>query len=257
MPLTLLSQPFTNAIPRANIHKLFTPDLLHQVIKGTFKDHLVMWVEEYLVITHSWVHPDEILDDIDQWEVPSYQLLVVVLNYFVLQYCCHHSFFRPPPILWGLEMIPKLWWGYIFCITHWFFVVTNTFTGLYSGNWRACSLWHGQAFRAFLEFCYIAYQNVQDTWSLTTLSDAPECFHKYQTIFTKCGVQVDSFALPRQHFLVHYVDLIHAFGAPNGLCSSITESKHIKAVKEPWHHSSCFCCWTYRWIIGCLWCWFC
>ena len=28
------------------------------------------------------------------------------------------------------------------------------------------------------------------------------------------------------------------FGAPNGLCSSITESKHIKAVKKPWRHSS-------------------
>jgi hypothetical protein len=30
------------------------------------------------------------------------------------------------------------------------------------------------------------------------------------------------------------------FGAPNGLCSSITESKHIKAVKEPYRHSNCF-----------------
>ncbi|KAL0058104.1 hypothetical protein AAF712_015232 [Marasmius tenuissimus] len=28
------------------------------------------------------------------------------------------------------------------------------------------------------------------------------------------------------------------FGSPNGLCSSITESKHIKAVKEPWRRSS-------------------
>ena len=48
------------------------------------------------------------------------------------------------------------------------------------------------------------------------------------------------FALPRQHSLVHYVDLICAFDAPNELCSSITESKHIKAVKEPWHRSSHF-----------------
>jgi hypothetical protein len=32
--------------------------------------------------------------------------------------------------------------------------------------------------------------------------------------------------------------LIKEFGAPNGLCSSITESKHIKVVKEPWRHSS-------------------
>ncbi|KAG0699342.1 hypothetical protein DFH29DRAFT_1002037 [Suillus ampliporus] len=36
----------------------------------------------------------------------------------------------------------------------------------------------------------------------------------------------------------HYVSLIRQFGAPNGLCSSITKSKHIKAVKEPWRWSS-------------------
>ncbi|KZP05117.1 hypothetical protein FIBSPDRAFT_766326, partial [Athelia psychrophila] len=30
------------------------------------------------------------------------------------------------------------------------------------------------------------------------------------------------------------------FGAPNGLCSSITETKHIRAVKEPWRRSSRF-----------------
>jgi len=31
---------------------------------------------------------------------------------------------------------------------------------------------------------------------------------------------------------------IQLFGSPNGLCSSITESKHIKAVKEPWRRSN-------------------
>ena len=32
--------------------------------------------------------------------------------------------------------------------------------------------------------------------------------------------------------------MIWAFGAPNGLCSSITEPKHIKAVKKPYQRSS-------------------
>jgi hypothetical protein len=39
---------------------------------------------------------------------------------------------------------------------------------------------------------------------------------------------------------MHYHHLIREFGAPNGLCSSITESKHIKAVKEPWRRSNRF-----------------
>jgi len=40
--------------------------------------------------------------------------------------------------------------------------------------------------------------------------------------------------------MIHYHHLIQEFSAPNGLCSSITKSKHIKAVKKPWRHSNCF-----------------
>lgn len=52
------------------------------------------------------------------------------------------------------------------------------------------------------------------------------------------GVREDGFGLPRQHSMAHYSELIRQFGAPNGLCSSITEAKHIKAVKEPWRRSN-------------------
>ena len=38
----------------------------------------------------------------------------------------------------------------------------------------------------------------------------------------------------------HYPHLICQFGAPNGLCSSITESKHIKAVKQPYRRTNRF-----------------
>ena len=60
------SQPFTNDFPRADIHELIAPDLLHQLIKGTFKDHLVSWVGEYLVNAHGQARANVILDDIDK-----------------------------------------------------------------------------------------------------------------------------------------------------------------------------------------------
>ncbi|KAH9031198.1 hypothetical protein EDB85DRAFT_2074139 [Lactarius pseudohatsudake] len=40
--------PFTNDFPRADIHESLSPDLLHQIIKGCFKDHLVSWVGDYI-----------------------------------------------------------------------------------------------------------------------------------------------------------------------------------------------------------------
>jgi hypothetical protein len=97
-----------------------------------------------------------------------------------------------------------------------------------------------RAIRAFLEFCYIAQRNIIDTQSLGELEEALSRFHHYRTIFQDCGVRTEGFNLPRQHFLIHYMALIRAFGAPNGLCSSITESKHIKAVKQPWRRSNHF-----------------
>lgn len=59
-------KPFTSYFPRANIHDLITPDLLHQMIKGTFKDHLVTWVEHYIRKTHSAAAANRIMDDIDR-----------------------------------------------------------------------------------------------------------------------------------------------------------------------------------------------
>ena len=96
-----------------------------------------------------------------------------------------------------------------------------------------------KALHAFLEFCYIAQCNVHDTQSLKELDNMLQCYHRYHEIFITTCIWT-RFNLPCQHALIHYSKAIRQFGAQNGLCLSITESKHIEAVKEPWWWSSHF-----------------
>lgn len=95
-----------------------------------------------------------------------------------------------------------------------------------------------RTFRAFLEFCYIARQEYITEEALSKLEDALAHFHENCTIFETSGVRPAGFNLPWQHALVHYPSLIRAFGAPNGLSTSITECQHIRSVKEPWQRSN-------------------
>jgi hypothetical protein len=59
-------QPFTHNFPRADIYELLSPDLLHQVIKGDFKDHIVLWVEKYLIVVYGRKGAKQRLSDIDR-----------------------------------------------------------------------------------------------------------------------------------------------------------------------------------------------
>jgi hypothetical protein len=88
-----------------------------------------------------------------------------------------------------------------------------------------------------MDACYIARRNAITGPALQHFQSCVKKFHALRNIFIELGVRT-SISLPRQHALDHYFYAIQLFGSPNGLCSSITESKHIKSVKEPWRRSS-------------------
>ncbi|KAJ7612911.1 hypothetical protein DFH06DRAFT_1274599 [Mycena polygramma] len=193
--------PFTADFPRADIHELISMDLLHQIIKGTFKDHIVDWVEEY-------IYPSErLLADIDR------RIAVT------------------PPFP-GLRHFPvgrgfKQWTG-------------NDSKGLMKVYLPAIA-GHvpSQIVRtvaAITEFCHLVRRSVLDEDTLLAVDATVDAFHEAREIFRV--VRPDGFSLPRQHSMVHYRPSIQGFAAPNGLCSSITESKHIKAVKKPYRRSN-------------------
>jgi hypothetical protein len=60
-------QPFTMLFPHADIHELLTPDLLRQLIKGAFKDHVVKWMEDWVKLPPRPARTaKKMLDDIDR-----------------------------------------------------------------------------------------------------------------------------------------------------------------------------------------------
>ncbi|KAF8873949.1 hypothetical protein BD779DRAFT_1613631 [Infundibulicybe gibba] len=198
--------PFTAGFPRADIHELISPDLLHQVIKGSFKDHLVEWVTEYVKQVNEPAEASKILADIDRRiaAAPSFPTL--------RRFPKGRGFSQ-----WTGDDSKALMKVYIPAI------VGHVPDQMVS------------ALSAFTEFCYLVRQHES---TLTAIDNALEAFHHAREIFRVVGIRIDGFSLPRQHSLLHYRYLIQMFGAPNGLCSSITESKHIKAVKQPWRRSN-------------------
>ncbi|KAF8889756.1 hypothetical protein CPB84DRAFT_1816420 [Gymnopilus junonius] len=195
-------------VPSADIHELLSPDLLHQLIKGTFKDHLVDWVGEYLTHQHGQAAALEIIDDIDRRvsAVPPYP---------------------------GLRCFPD---GRDF--TQWTGDDSKALMKVYlaaiAGYLPSAIV---QSIAIFMDACYIARRKAISAPALQHLKECIETFHQVRTVFIALGIHA-SILLPRQHALFHYWPSIQLFSSPNGLCSSITESKHIKVVKEPWRRSN-------------------
>ncbi|TFK58959.1 hypothetical protein BDN72DRAFT_873109 [Pluteus cervinus] len=208
--------PFTHGFPRADIHELISPDLLHQIIKGTFKDHLVTWLEAYLVGEHGPTEADRRLADIDRRIRAA----------------------PPFPNLWRFPVGRrfKQWTGDDSK------ALMKVFLPAISGHVEPEMVLTVQF---FLEFCYLVRRSVLEDSDLEKLDQLLDKFHQHRTIFETEGVRHpqgnrSAFSLPRQHSLIHYCTSIMEFGAPNGLCSSITESQHIEAVKKPWRRSNKF-----------------
>ncbi|EED77280.1 predicted protein, partial [Postia placenta Mad-698-R] len=205
--------PFTNDFPRVDIHEMLSGDLLHQVIKGAFKDNLITWIGEFLVITHGDVRASEILDEIDR-------RLAVIPPFSGLRHFHQGRNFKQ----WTGDDSKGLMKASIYL---------PAISGLVPPQIvRATS--------SLLEFTYLVRRSVHTETTISNVTSALQTYHRECEIFRDAGVRPNGYSTPRQHSLGHFPRHIRNYGAPNGLCTSITELKHIKAVKEPWRRSNCF-----------------
>ncbi|KAN0103962.1 hypothetical protein V8E52_011458 [Russula decolorans] len=199
---------FTTHFPRADIYEMITPDLLHQVIKGAFKDHIVTWVQQWLIQAHGDAWAKKIIEDID------YRIAIIA------------------PFS-GLRRFPqgrgfKQWTGDDSK------ALMKVYLPTIEGHVPTKMV---RAVRDLIEFSYLVRRDVHDTQTVEAINTALKSFHINREIFRTSGV-IDHFNYPHQHSLKHYVAMIRAYSSPNGLCSSMTENKHIKAVKQPWRWSN-------------------
>jgi len=201
--------PFTANFPRGDIYEMISPDLLHQLIKGTFKDHLVTWICEYLVIQYGERQAGIILDDIDQ-------RIAAVPPFPGLRRFPHGRRFKQ----WTGDDSKALMKVYLPAIVPY---VPEDIVKCLS---------------ALLDATYIVRRQDIGQDDLDSLNTTLDKFWWLREVFRTHGVRPDGFSLPRQHALFHLRRQIEDFGAPGGLCSSITESRHITAVKKPWRRSN-------------------
>ncbi|KAI0310552.1 hypothetical protein OF83DRAFT_1166620 [Amylostereum chailletii] len=186
-----VSHLFWADLPLVNIFVCMTPDLLHQLHKGMFKDHLIAWVS----------HERKAEVDTCFSRIPPYPGLRV--------FHCRISHISQ-------------WTGNKYC------QMEKVFVGIICGVRDDPRLVH--ATRAILDFIYLVHYSSPTTSSLDIMKEALKEFHDNKQIFIDTGAR-NHFNIPKIHAMQHYVASIIDFGSCDGLSTEISEWLHINFAK--------------------------
>ncbi|KAG2337403.1 hypothetical protein BDR05DRAFT_978504 [Suillus weaverae] len=190
--------PFWAHLPHTNIFMCITPDILHQLHKGVFKDHIVRWCSTIISNTEFNAHFQAMSD-----------------------FHGLHHFKR------GISTVSQ--WT---CTEH--KEMQRIVLGVIAGAVEPHVFW---AVRAVLDFIYYAqYQAHMDT-TLAWMQEALDVFHMNKAVFVELRLR-QHFNIPKVHSMHHYVQSIQALGSADGFNSESPECLHIDYAKDAYQASS-------------------
>ncbi|PIL32079.1 hypothetical protein GSI_06784 [Ganoderma sinense ZZ0214-1] len=189
-----LIDPFWRDLPHCDIFACITPDLLHQLHKGVFKDHTVSWATACV---------DGGADEVDRRfkAMPSHPML---------------RHFKK-----GISLVTQ-WTGTEY--KH----MERVFLGVLSGASDPASV---RAVRAVLDFIYYAHFHAHADDSLSLLEAAWVTFHENKYIFVNEGIR-EHYNIPKLHSALHYPLSIRKLGTTDGYNTENTERLHIDYAKR-------------------------
>ncbi|THU86074.1 hypothetical protein K435DRAFT_805378 [Dendrothele bispora CBS 962.96] len=192
--------PFWRDLPHCNIFDCMTPDLLHQLHKGLFGDHVSKWAQSTIQNSSR---------EIDG----------------------RFRTMTPHPTL---RKFPK---G-VSTITQWtgteYKAMAKVFPGLLAGAADPQVL---EVVRAFEDFMYYAHFEVHTDKSLAALDAAWLAFHAHKGIFQHLGVR-QHFNISKLHNVSHYSQSIRSRGTTDGFNSESSERLHIDLAKSGYRASN-------------------